>query len=332
MTDMPANPAAAGLPVAVAHADWGCDLRKRQVALATLQAPAAGPQRPQYRVTALAAAPGDLIGMLATVSRPGSALLGFDFTIGLPRAYAAAAGVPSFSGFLDVLGTPPWTEFELVARRPEEISLLRPFYPDRPGGTRREHLYAGLGLSAAQVRRRCDGTDAETLFWTLGSKQAGKASLSGWRLLRQARARAGAVALWPFDGDLARLIGGPAPVVVAEAYPREFYRFVGAPPRGRWSKRRREDRLLVVPRLLAWAESLGVRWDEGVGHRVRAGFSAGPAGEDEFDAVVGLLGLLAVVTKAAPEGLPADDPAVLAVEGWILGRQSSPSPVKACAP
>jgi hypothetical protein len=314
-------------PGLVAHADWGCDPRKRQVAVAALAAPPGG----GYRVVSLAAAaggrpggPADVFDDLSAQSPAAAVLLGFDFTIGLPRAYAAAAGVRAFGEFLGQIGTPPWAEFERVARRQEEISLRRPFYPDRPGGTARSHLYEGLGLSAAQLRRRCDGTDAETLFWTLGGKQAGKASLHGWRLLRQARARGVRIALWPFDGALPELLAGPAGFVVAEAYPREFYRHVGTPPRARWSKRRPDDRLLSVPAVLRWADELGVSWDAGIRQRVAAGFAAGPTGEDEFDAVIGLLGMIAVVTGAIDAGLPAGDPAVLATEGWMLGRAPVP--------
>jgi hypothetical protein len=319
----------ARLPAVVAHADWGCEPRKRQVAVAELTAGSAG--RSRYEVVSVAPAPShgtDLFDVLG--GGPGRSLVGFDFTIGLPRDYAAAAGVTSFPAFLDLIGSGPWREFEHVAERPGDISPHRPFYPARPGGTRRADLYAGLGLSAGQLRRRGDGSDAETLFWTLGPKQAGKASLDGWRLIRRARARGVDIALWPFDGSLFSLLAGdawpgPAPAsgfVVAEVYPREFYRRIGAPPAARWSKRRRHDRLLCVPHLLAWAESLGVGWAPDVLRRVTAGFSDGPAGEDEFDCVVGVLGMIGVVTGATPVGLPPDDPAVLTIEGWILGRAS----------
>jgi hypothetical protein len=313
---------AADWPAVIAHADWGSDPRKRQVAVASLARTGASPR---YEVVLLEPAPdgrdGDLLEELQGCG-PGQAFVGFDFTIGLPRAYAAAAGVHSFPEFLDSVGSPPWQDFERVAESPGEIGLYRPFYPRRPGGTSRSHLYAGLALSATELRRRCDGNDAETLFWTLGGKQAGKASLHGWRLLRQARARGTDIALWPFDGPLASLLGGTASFAVAEAYPREFYRYIGAPPRARWSKRRRDDRLLCVPALLDWAESLGVGWDASIRRRVTAGLHDGPAGEDEFDSVVGLLGMLSVVTGTIPAGPPPDDAAVYATEGWILGRAS----------
>jgi hypothetical protein len=356
---MPAGTGGVRLPAVVAHADWGCDPRKRQVAVAELTGRS---MRPRYQVVSVAPAAShgaDVFDVLEAKGGPGRALVGFDFTIGLPREYAAAVGVTSFPAFLDLIGSGPWREFEHVAGSASDISLHRPFYPRRPGGTRRADLYDGLGLSAGQLRRRGDGSDAETLFWTLGPKQAGKASLDGWRLLRQARARGVDIALWPFDGPLFSLLAAnarpglavpahrsasvappalagrsaaadavvpPAGCVVVEAYPREFYRWIGAPPAARWSKRRRADRLVCVPRILAWAESLGVRWSADVMRRVTAGFCDGPAGEDEFDCVVGLLGMTGVVTGAIPEGLPADDPAVVTTEGWMLGRASTGRP------
>jgi hypothetical protein len=315
---------AASPPDVVAHADWGLDPRKRQVAVATRRpGDAAGPAR--YRIVSVAAAPaGDLFAKLQARYRVAAYLIGFDFTLGLPRAYAAAAGVPDFPAFLSRIGSPPWTEFDQVAVRADEISLRRPFYPHRPGGTRRAQLQDALGLSAQQLRRRCDGTDAETLFWTLGGKQAGKSSLHGWRMIRQARAGGADLALWPFDGSLPELLarGG---IVVAEAYPREFYQYIGAPPAARWSKRRRADRLLCIPALLAWADRLGVSWDAAVGQRVTDGCDSGPTGEDEFDAVIGVLGMISVLTGAVPPGVPADDQAVLETEGWILGRAAGPT-------
>lgn len=313
-------------PAVIAHADWGCDPRKRVLAVASL-ATAPASAGPRYEVVSLAAAPGgdpgsatDLFSELSRSYPRGRSLVGFDFTIGLPRAYAAAAGVESFPAFLRLIGTGPWADFERVAERPGEIRLHRPFYPQRPGGTNRAQLYAGLGLSARELRRRGDGNDAETLFWTLGAKQAGKASLHGWRLLRQARARGLDVALWPFDGSLACLLAGSSPFVVAETYPREFYRLIGAPPGSRWSKRRRDDRLLCIPALLEWADSLGVGWEASIRRRVTAGLSGGPTGEDEFDSIIGMLGMIGVVTGTIPAGTPSDDPDVVTTEGWVLGR------------
>lgn len=52
------------------------------------------------------------------------------------------------------------------------------------------------------------------------------------------------------------------------------------------------------------------------------GFGATQVGEDQFDAVVGLLGMLAVVLGIRAEGAPKDG-AVSSVEGWIFGQRSA---------
>jgi hypothetical protein len=309
-------------PKYIAHADWGSNPRKCQVALAELVGSA-------YQVVELdsadvqAVAKGDLrLGAHLTPSQDGQLLLGFDFPIGLPRDYAKLAGIDSFPDFLYKVGSPPWDRFAEVASSPREISVYRPFYPMRPGGTTRAHFTQALGLTTQQLRRRCEGNDAECMFWTLGGKQVGKAALAGWKYL-SAAAPSG-VRLWPFDGPLDSLLDGNSEqVIVAETYPREFYPYVK--PRLSspipWSKRRRKDRLLWVPRLLQWAESLGIQWSASVLSRVEAGFSDGHNGEDEFDSVVGLLGMAAIVTAHLTPGVPDDDPEVQRVEGWILGRQ-----------
>jgi hypothetical protein len=52
---------------------------------------------------------------------------------------------------------------------------------------------------------------------------------------------------------------------------------------------------------------------------VQRGSGTGASGEDRFDAVVGLLGMLNVVLGRRPSGEP-DDPLVRRLEGWILGQ------------
>jgi hypothetical protein len=309
-------------PSLVAHADWGTDWRKRQVAVARLRR-AGGAAHASYLVESLAPAAGEseFFSQLCEAAGAGQAMMGFDFPLGLPRKYAAAAGIRAFPAFLEALGTPPWQSFRLVAAQPDEITLYRPFYPIRPGSARREHLEVALRLSGRDLRRRCDGNDAEALFWTLGGKQVGKGALIGWQLIAAARRARPGILLWPFDGPLAELLTGQAEAVVAETYPREYYRHLGPPAAGgRWSKRRRADRLRRVPGLLRWAGSLPVEWDASIRRRVESGFADDRTGEDEFDAVIGLLAMIAVVTGAIDAGVPADDVAVFSTEGWILGR------------
>jgi uncharacterized protein (TIGR00369 family) len=159
------------------------------------------------------------------------------------------------------------------------------------------------------------------MFWTLGGKQVGKAALAGWEYLRQVSVEE--LRYWPFEGSLEALLDGtPGTVVIAETYPREYYRHFRATPFV-GSKRRRDDRLRWIPDLLQWADTLGVTWQPDVLARVEQGFSDDGNGEDEFDAVVGLLGMLGVVAGVLPSGEPLDDPPVLATEGWILGRPST---------
>lgn len=314
-------------PAVIAHADWGVDRRKRQVAMARLIPGGADPGA-RYLVFSLAPAPeglgpeGGLFHELRAAASSGQAMAGFDFPIGLPRAYARAAGISSFPEFLDAVGSPPWEEFGVVACHRGEITLRRPFYPYAPGGTRREHLHDALGLTAHQLRRRCEGTDAETLFWTLGGKQVGKGALTGWQLLTTAWRPEPGIALWPFGGPLPALLDGGGRTVVVETYPREYYQYTRPPGTRapRWSKRRRADRLTWIPGLLQWAESLGVTWRPGILSRVEEGFSDTANGEDEFDSVIGLLAMIGVVTGAVPSGEPLDDPAITSTEGWILGR------------
>jgi hypothetical protein len=309
-------------PALMAHADWGTDRRKRQVAVARLNR-AGGDGHASYVVESLApAADGhEFFGQLREAADPGQAMIGFDFPVGLPRRYAAAVGIAAFPVLLEALGTPPWQSFHLVAAQPDEITLYRPFYPMRPGASRREHLYQALGLSGPDLRRRCEGTDAECLFWTLGGKQVGKAALIGWQLIAAARRATPGIRLWPFDGPLSQLLTGQPQTVVVETYPREYYRHLGPPaPGGRWSKRRRADRLRQVSGLFTWAESLPVEWDASIRRRVASGFSDDRNGEDEFDAVIGLLAMIAVVAGAIDVGVPADDPVIISTEGWILGR------------
>ena len=260
---------------------------------------------------------GDLrVGLNVAGLGNGQLLAGFDLPIGLPRAYAERVGITSFPEFLPLIGLGEWQRFAEVAGTAAEISLHRPFYPARPGGTLQSHLYDGLGLSRQQIRRPCDGNDAESTFWTLGGKQVGKAALAGWAY--PSTVPVGSVRYWPFGGPLTSLLDGDAnAIVVAETYPREFYQRFRSGSSG--SKTKRADRLQWVPGLFGWADGLGVSWGVDVVRRVEAGFSDDINGEDEYDAVVGLLGMIGVVTGAIDSGEPRDDPSVTTVEGWMSG-------------
>lgn len=301
------------------HADWSVRATGRWQATAVH-----GPGGWRIAPSARVGDPTRLLAEIVEAAGAGPALLGVDLPIGAPRAWAAGAGVSQFIEAAAAFGAPPWAKFFEPATSPEEISRWRPFYPARPGGTRQRHLTAGIGVeNMAALRRRCDfdanGRPAATpLFWTLGAAQVGKAAIAFWRDVLQPALRADAVAVWPFHGRLATL-ATPGRVVVAETYPAEAYGWFDLSVRlpGR-SKRRVEDRAADAGRLLAAGRSLGAGFTDAATADIEAGFPLG--GDDAFDALVGLLALVAVVEGVRPEGVP-DDPAVETVEGWILGRR-----------
>src|SRR2546430_702964 len=124
----------------VAHADWGSRASAQWVAVAR--------QDPRGRWTAFAPQPVLAAGTLRERMRleddAESAVLGFDFPIGIPRAYANRVGVTNFLDFLwDDCTRDDWREFFEVADNRDEIGLHRPFYPRTfmpKGAKRQEHL------------------------------------------------------------------------------------------------------------------------------------------------------------------------------------------------
>jgi hypothetical protein len=308
-------------PALVAHADWSAHPAKRWMARAVLQ--------PGGRYLVLPPAPvGALDGFwagLGVAASAGRTLVGFDFPIGLPAAYAERAGIKDFRDALERFDG----DFYHVARAPEEISLARPFYPDRPGARRRRDLLDALGLEAwERLHRRCDRATASRpaacpMFWTLGGNQVGKAAISGWRDLLTPARRAGIdVAIWPFDGALAALLRAHR-FVVAETYPGEVYGHLELrlALRRRGGKRRQAARAGCADLLLAWAERAEVTLEPELVDDIKAGFGLRPGADDRFDAVVGVCGMLNVLRGARPSGEP-DDPVVRRIEGWILGQAS----------
>ncbi|HXQ19987.1 MAG TPA: hypothetical protein VN781_10230 [Acidimicrobiales bacterium] len=307
-------------PASVHHADWSVDPAKRWIASAEREGPG-------YRVRSVERVADDPL----RAGPAGHELLGVDFPIGLPLAYAAAVGIDRFGDALASLGDALLPQFFEVAGSAAEISLGRPFYPARPGpaGTvRRRHLADGLGIGFSDLLRRCERPfagrpAAAALFWLVGSQQVGRAAIHGWRtVLQPARRARRDVALWPFDGDLGDLIARHE-LTVAEAYPAESARQFGFGRAG-WSKRRQADRRRVGLALIEWARRHDVAFDDGVLRRVLDGFGPAAGGEDAFDATVGLFGLLRVAAgvqrEFPPTALGGD---VGSVEGWILGQDAS---------
>lgn len=304
--------------VLVAHADWSVSAQKRWMAVAA-------PLRDGWRVRSEAVdAPATLLDRLEREAAGRPALFGVDAPIGLPLAYAArhAAQSRDFPEFLAALTAD--SPFFLVCDAAEEVGGDRPFFPRTTrSAPRRQAQAARLGVAHHdELLRRCDRATADRrraacMFWTLGPNQVGKAALSLWReLLLPALASPVPPAIWPFAGDLASLLSRHA-VTVAETYPAEALSTLK--PRWRGSKRRQADRVGLATEMRDWMHQLQAEPDPGLAADIEAGFGARPDGEDRFDSLLGLLGML-VVLHAPERGRAPDDPAIR-WEGWILGQR-----------
>lgn len=307
-----------------AHADWSVDPRKRWITTArrtgfgwNLAAP-----RPVGEV-------GSLLYSLLDEAGGGPAVLGVDFPVGLPRAYAATRQEADFGAFIRNLNTVP--DFFSVCATLADIRVDRPFYPARgaAGMTRLAHARA-LGLmDAAALSRACDRATVERpagapLFWTLGANQSGKAALAAWRsLLLPALAAEAPLRLWPFDGALRSLLS-PGQLVLAETYPAEALRHIGIRLRG--SKRRQTDRAAVAGPLLTAMDAVSATPDDAMRQATLDGFAGDGAGEDRFDSVLGVLCVLNVLAGNRPDAAP-DDPWIHHWEGWVLGQTALPAKI-----
>jgi hypothetical protein len=307
-------------PTHIFHADWGTAPNKRWLTQAILGT--------DGRYTTHAPAPiQNHESLISSIERQvgdgGSAVLGFDFPIGIPASYARVAGATDFKSFLRALGSGEWAEFYNVARVPSEISVHRPFYPFAPGGKKQQHLVNALGLEATDdLRRRCDKAHAGRraacpLFWTLGPNQVGKGAIVGWRdVLAPALRGDKGVSLWPFDGRLNDL-PLPGRMIIVETYPAECYTwFFPEPVKG---KGEQEIRMKAGRHLLKWAKTACVELDPALNRTIQEGF---PEGDDAFDAVLGLFGMIEVVTGRRQSGDPSED-RIRNLEGWILGQKAN---------
>ncbi len=300
------------------HADWSTAADKRWVAEAN---------RSEGGWMVAAPRPvGDCAAFVETLFADRRRVLaGFDFPIGLPVAYGRMTGLDSFPAVLDALGRGDWPDFFQVAERPEQIAVTRPFYPRVSSAlAKQQALLDALGLQHVDaLRRRCERATpvrraACPLFWTLGANQVGKAAISGWRDVLLPARRRGA-RLWPFDGSLAELARTGVPVL-AETYPGEAYGHVGVLFTAGMSKRRQDDRRVAMRDLPAWAARHGVSLEPELSARIADGFGSLDRGEDPFDALVGLLGMLEVLDgrRAACPATERPDP----WEGWIMGQHA----------
>jgi hypothetical protein len=118
-------------------------------------------------------------------------------------------------------------------------------------------------------------------------------------------------------------------VVVAETYPAEIYSHLGLPRN--FGKRKQPGRQSQSDAILSWCDRNSIGLHPIGESEIRDGFGDSDIGEDKFDTVVGLLGMIEVVQDMTRFAAP-DDPAVRSVEGWILGMQPEREPIGSTLP
>ncbi|MFU8772453.1 MAG: hypothetical protein ACNA8H_08550 [Anaerolineales bacterium] len=321
-------------PSLVVHADWSTNPRKRIMARAVKNHSGSYTVKQPELV-------GDLNSFIsrlkANADSGGSILSGFDFPIGLPLTYARTAGLTSFLSVLPKFGQKDWADFYRVAETPDQIHLKRPFYPKQAGSARRFHLLAALGFDDFNdLFRFCEhgrkGRRAACpLFWTLGPQQVGKAAISGWKevlaptLLSDLKKKdcSHPLRIWPFSGSLQELLQTEA-LIVAETYPPEFYNHfklnfknpITGKPSG---KRDQVVRASNAAILMSIVNVLEIQLEPALRVDLLSGFGPSQSGEDTFDAFIGLLGMLNILSGKQPFDDP-DDFDIRHIEGWIFGQ------------
>lgn len=306
------------LPELIVAADWSVQGEKRWMARAELQHDGRYEIQPPEPVGEVAS----LLDRLQSATKSGRVLLGLDFPIGLPLSYARQLPFSHFREAAAAFGHGDWNCF---FTRSETPGIRQPFFPTpslaRQKGDFRKQLAAGLNVSDwKDLLRECerataDRPAAECLFFTCGGKQVGAAASVGWQELLQPALND--IQLWPFDGDLHDLLQRVC-ITIAEVYPAEAYRPFGLrTSRIRLSKRNRDSRrescrLSQLRANPAWTfSSPALSWLEW-----------GYLSDDDFDATVGLLFTILVVTRQIPAFYP-HRATITNWEGWILGQQPS---------
>jgi hypothetical protein len=297
------------------HSDWSVAPNKRWTAIAE-RSPMG------WSIASLAQTPSPPAFLDLLFDRP-KTLAGFDFPIGLPSISLDKLGI----GFCDLLALPASDHarrFLTPAETLFDISPAQPFYRRHPPGGRQADLLQRLDCTSFDdLLRACDRptanrSRAESVFWTVGARQVGKAALSGWRdILMPARARG--ARLWPFDGRLSTLSSDA--LTLAETYPAEAYQHLGM--KRTVKKRTQDGRTAAGAAMLGWASRHHVTISAAIGQLIKTGFGERSDGEDAFDAITGLCGMIEVADGRRAEALDAlwNSPPC---EGWILGQTDVP--------
>ena len=309
----------------ISHADWSKSPGKRWMAIAVLQA---NHRWLVYELSKVCEPSSLFLYMKSHQLTPGCIISGFDFPIGIPLSYAAKAGITDLLTTLALFGYNEWDQFYTPAVLPSQISLHRPFYPSRPGNSRRQYLEQGLNIPFDRLYRLCEVAHenrraACPLFWTMGGQQVGKAAISGWESLLAPALDDPKLNLkiWPFSGSLVDICK-TGNIVVLETYPAEFYGHLGLsfsfPVRR--SKRRQIDRKAFAYQLISWAGDHDLELDGSIIGLIMDGFGNDLCGEDRFDAFIGLYGMINIILGNHSTGEPVP-PLITKIEGWIFGQE-----------
>ncbi|MBL8229575.1 MAG: hypothetical protein JNL98_13885 [Bryobacterales bacterium] len=249
-----------------------------------------------------------------------SALVGFDFPIGVPRAYAERAGITRFLDALPEFGGAAWPRFYEPCEFVQNVSPRRPFFPARAIRATKAEFAGTLGVAPADLLRECERATGSRsraceLFWTMGANQAGKAAITGWRDVLQPALARSEIRLWPFEGTLADLCADDR-IVAAEVYPAEIYAHLAL--ERNFGKRTQAGRASQADRILSWCSQQKVHLDPAAIADVHDGFGESAAGEDRFDSLIGVLGMIEAVQAPHREAWPQH---IQEIEGWILGMR-----------
>ena len=284
---------------AILCADWGKESTKRAVYVADVEA---------RTVRRSSAAAWSVAGVLAEAERwtsTGSVLAAFDAPLGVPESYLTVlARLPAaqpMATFLDLLtwarSRPRYYDATTVAR---DWIVERPFFsvPAGDGGLG-TYLDATARLGVDMYRQIDRMTGAKAVFIKSGVPgSVGSAACALWQELASQLAADRAFKVWPFEGELERLLQSTS-VVVGEMYPRAAYATAlldGAPTSRAPMVVAKTDggvRREAVATLQSahWVGSLGVQLQD---------LAEAEANEDDFDACVTAAALLRCVLEGAP--------------------------------
>lgn len=301
-------------PATILSADWAKDFGKRAVWAADVDARTIGrvPPRGGWTLGSL------LDGAEQRVRRP--VLVALDLVLGVPCAYfdrrVDVAGWDRSSNFVDWLPRAARSErfFDEVSNA-REWSIARPFFsvPAGEGALRSFGETAGFDL-LRDVDQQCGGKPVFAVSGIPGS--VGSATRALWRELAPMLESERDFRVWPFEGELNRLLRD-APIIVAEMYPRIAYAIAVAPelptrPKVPRKKSDRSEREEWVSRLRAapWIHRFDVRI---------ADEAAAISSEDDFDSLFTAAALLRCLVENVPL---ASDVVDARAEGGILGTDA----------